>query len=205
MKISCPYCKKTLEVGDEYAGMNAQCPLCRKQFVIPQKGIPVINVSVNFKNETSNCASFSTNDQKYQPEQKQKLLTWFSVKGRATRREYWIKTGIFLLIQIIIIKFIKSVPGGDLTHPIAGCISVLFLPIVIDLILTHVRRFHDQNLSSLSYIFIWILYAIFMKLPYLGGFVLIVLFIMLGFPKGTFGPNRYGSDPRGIKHIINNF
>lgn len=202
MKISCPYCKKTFEVGDEYAGMNVQCPLCRKQFVIPQKGIPVINVSVNINNKTCNSTSFSNNKQNYQPEQNQKLLTWFSVKGRATRREYWIKTGIFLLITIIIIKFIKSVLGGDINHPISDCISVLFLPIVIDLILTHVRRFHDQNLSSLSYIFICILYVIFMKLPYLGGFVLVVLFIMLGFSKGTFGPNRYGSDPRGIKHII---
>ena len=35
--VSCPHCGGTLEVQDEWAGMEVSCPLCSKRFVVPRR------------------------------------------------------------------------------------------------------------------------------------------------------------------------
>ena len=35
--INCPHCGGTLEVQDEWAGMETTCPLCSNAFVIPRR------------------------------------------------------------------------------------------------------------------------------------------------------------------------
>ena len=39
--INCPHCGGTLEVQDEWAGMETACPLCSKAFIVPRREIPV--------------------------------------------------------------------------------------------------------------------------------------------------------------------
>ena len=39
--VNCPHCGGTLEVQDEWAGMEVSCPLCSKQFVVPRREVSV--------------------------------------------------------------------------------------------------------------------------------------------------------------------
>ena len=38
--VNCPHCGGTLEVQDEWAGMETACPLCSKAFIVPRRSIP---------------------------------------------------------------------------------------------------------------------------------------------------------------------
>ena len=44
-ETNCPHCNATLNVQDEWIGMNVECPLCKKHFVIERISNPVSNLN----------------------------------------------------------------------------------------------------------------------------------------------------------------
>ncbi|NIP26175.1 MAG: hypothetical protein GWN67_17500 [Phycisphaerae bacterium] len=37
IQFNCPHCKKKLEAERSFAGKKAICPLCNKEFVVPEE------------------------------------------------------------------------------------------------------------------------------------------------------------------------
>ena len=134
--------------------------------------------------------------------------SWWSFDGRATRKEYWITflkvlgvTVCVCVLSAILAVFIKA--GDDakllLFGRIVGVISSLSLMPV------SVRRLHDLGYSAIILVvdvsshillsfsgkneFLWtLLFSISTALD-------LILFVHLGFVRGTKGPNKYGPDP----------
>jgi uncharacterized membrane protein YhaH (DUF805 family) len=101
--------------------------------------------------------------------------------GRASRSEYWFFTLYhFLLIVICIALF--SVGIGRLLLAIS--LFANFLPSISVL----VRRLHDTDRSGWWY---W-----FVLVPLIGPIMMLVWFCT----RGTFGGNRFGSDPLATAH-----
>ena len=44
-EIQCPHCGTTLTVQEEWIGMNVECPLCKKNFVIERNSNSVSNLN----------------------------------------------------------------------------------------------------------------------------------------------------------------
>lgn len=141
---------------------------------------------------------------------------FFELDGRASRREWWIKTltytGInFLLLFLVLLPlpYISVIP------------YVVFLLLsTFDLISTNIRRFHDINNNgfivipaSFFYGLFWISNLFPCLLDVILGtegnkdptwfiflntfFVLnIIIFLIAGFLPGTKGLNKYGCEPR---------
>jgi uncharacterized membrane protein YhaH (DUF805 family) len=106
-------------------------------------------------------------------------------RGRSCRREYW----SFVLLQLIVfltalgiafsLPVITDKPGAVVWAPIIHLL-VFGLPALA----VQVRRLHDQDKSGW-----WVIVG---AVPYLGvGFI---LWLMV--QAGTWGPNRFGPDPR---------
>ena len=100
----------------------------------------------------------------------------FSFKGRINRAKFWM-VNLLLIVVLGIVVLIYGEEG-----------SVILLPFGIlcfwaGLAVT-AKRWHDCDRSGQ-----WILIAL---IPILGP---ILVFVVLGFFKGTDGPNRFGPDP----------
>lgn len=101
----------------------------------------------------------------------------FSLKGRISRKTYWLFCGLPLLLAGFFIQqsHIHFSPSQQ----------ILFILIIIwPSVAMHVKRWHDQDKSGW-----WQLISI---IPILGGLIVMVI---CGFVKGTSGPNRFGDDP----------
>jgi uncharacterized membrane protein YhaH (DUF805 family) len=111
----------------------------------------------------------------------------FDYRGRARRREYW----LFVAWQVPVVALLLVL--GINVFPKEGGMDVLLgAPLVyaavfgLPMLALQVRRLHDQDKSGW-----WLLITL---LPYLGlGWL---LYLMLS--QGTWGPNRYGPDPRQL-------
>lgn len=118
------------------------------------------------------------------------LANTFDFKGRATRLEYWVFTGISTLLAVFTLAVDITQDWYD-PHDYLGPAStvlaaVLFLPNVS----VSIRRLHDADLSGSLYLLIFV--------PLVGP-----LFIfMLAATPGSHGPNRFGPDPYGTEDDI---
>jgi uncharacterized membrane protein YhaH (DUF805 family) len=113
------------------------------------------------------------------------VLKKFAVfSGRARRKEYW----TFALINLIIVSvfsgliYYRSI-ASDL---VIGIFGLYVVASVIPSIAVTVRRLHDINFSG------WWFFISFV--PYVGGFVLLVLTTFDSAP----GDNKYGPNPKGL-------
>jgi uncharacterized membrane protein YhaH (DUF805 family) len=116
-------------------------------------------------------------------------------EGRSRRSEFWL-FHLFLWLVVIgfvitggIIALIRS-SGGQLVGGILGAINgltffAIFLGSIVPSFALTVRRLHDSDKSGF-----WLFLAF---LPFLGGLVLFVFYVL----DGTPGRNRYGDDPKG--------
>ena len=141
-----------------------------------------------------------------------RLLSYFSFRGRVNRARFWL-TGI-AIYAIMVVGSVVTVVLDNITPFFA----ILFLPIFLGAIIASLangaRRLHDRGKSAW-----WLL--LFVLLPALllapaeavstsrdpsaaaGGllFALVSLpfsiwgLVVMGFLKGTAGPNRFGEDP----------
>lgn len=141
------------------------------------------------------------------------LNGWFSLDGRARRKEFWGKCLVLFLIYWLIslpmaifgswsliaavFKTMVSSHVRDLTFPIEDfvlmevgcCISNICFLVAIPAI---VRRLHDRNMSGWWIVAFWLLFFV----PYVGFISTIVAIIIIGFLDGTVGPNEFGVDPK---------
>jgi uncharacterized membrane protein YhaH (DUF805 family) len=123
---------------------------------------------------------------------------FFSVRGRISRKPFWI--GILLLFALIWgpLLFLGSVhaPNANIHPPPtppsplleAAAIVVVswwLVLLVFGDIPIAVKRLHDLDMSAW-----WVLF----KFIPVGN---LLFFLMLGVLKGTGGPNRFGPDPLG--------
>ncbi|MEN3793692.1 DUF805 domain-containing protein [Fulvimarina sp. MAC3] len=130
------------------------------------------------------------------------LKRYFQFSGRSRRREYW----LFMLLLIIgsfVFGFLDIALGlggdvvtstGDVQGEFSasaeangGVLTLLWsLATLIPTLSVAVRRLHDTDRRGW-----WLLIGI---IPLIGTIVLIVFFCL----RGTSGPNRFGSDPKGL-------
>ncbi len=106
-------------------------------------------------------------------------------RGRSRRRDYW----LFVLWQVPVLLAglafgFSIVPDEDRTETLIGAPLVHVLVFGLPTLALQVRRMHDQDKTGW-----WVAVS---ALPYIG--VGWLIFLML--QPGTWGPNRFGPDPR---------
>lgn len=127
------------------------------------------------------------------------MESWLSFGGRATRREFWERMVILILVPVLLTGVFACIAywAYSCTRVWLGCICtigacvtavfgfLLSLPIMA-------RRFHDRDMSAW-----WILWFYLMNLlPGIGSISCIVELVILGCLAGTDGRNRFGTDTR---------
>ena len=106
-----------------------------------------------------------------------------SCHGRVGRATVW-GTWVAMTIGSVLVRLVAAVVASG-SNTVAIVIQVAWLvPCVLIVLTILVRRWHDLGLSG------WMVLTSFIPYP---GLVLSIL--MLGFVKGTDGPNIYGNDP----------
>jgi uncharacterized membrane protein YhaH (DUF805 family) len=107
-----------------------------------------------------------------------------SIKGRVSRKTFWIFYGI-LVVGLIITSIIDSVISGQAYSGDMGYLGLIFAILMFwPFLAVQVKRWHDCDKSGL-----WVLINL---VPIIGS---IYSLIMNGFIKGTEGHNRYGDNP----------
>lgn len=113
----------------------------------------------------------------------------FNVKGRSSRKAYW----MFLVLASVIVGFLSGVIFVllALINQILGFVffGFVMIYIVIASFTMAIRRCHDINYSF------W-----YMFIPLFN----IYLSILFYFVRGTEGPNNYGEDPTNLPTGTNN-
>ena len=109
---------------------------------------------------------------------------WLSPNGRATRKDYWLRTYLPFLGIYILAMIIDVVTGSLNPETGYGVVSVIvsllsFWPFIA----VCIKRCHDRNRSG------WFL--LLFLVPLLNLWPAIELYFL----KGTEGSNRFGDDP----------
>ena len=106
--------------------------------------------------------------------------SWFSFRGRISRKEYWLHYTLPLLMIQCLVGFIDGLVRAN-----GILIGIVGLVLLIPSIAGSVKRAHDRDRSA------WFLLVCL--IPLIGSIWFIV---EIGFLRGTDGPNRFGRDPR---------
>jgi uncharacterized membrane protein YhaH (DUF805 family) len=109
--------------------------------------------------------------------------------GRAVRSEYWFFALFSYLLAaalvVIGVSTAGSSNGGGMSAGVVALLIVVWLVMLLPSWAVTVRRLHDTDKSG------W--YILMTLIPFVGGIILLVALAT----EGTFGPNRYGPDPKG--------
>jgi uncharacterized membrane protein YhaH (DUF805 family) len=100
---------------------------------------------------------------------------YFEIKGRTTRRQYW----MFILFHTLAIFLLSVIDLVVLGNKIAVLYTIYLLVTVIPATTVAVRRMHDSGRSGW-----WV-------------FLPVVSFVFLCW-EGQLGSNRYGEDPDAV-------
>ena len=127
-------------------------------------------------------------------------------KGRLNRSRYWILAAKFGMLSALTLMGIVALSEFSRHMSIALAIILLGLVILVNLSIT-VRRLHDLNFTG-SWLFVLVpLYVVsyvfvednsageVQNFAILTAFLVFAIYILLGFKRGTKGPNRFGPDP----------
>ena len=119
--------------------------------------------------------------------------------GRITRQRWWVKNivgGVVFFTGLVVSCIVGGMFGCDDVE-ILGIILWYFIVGTIVRVCTvfsaDVRRLHDINQSGWLLVIFWL--ASFFPVTWL------VKLYLLGFLDGTVGPNNYGEDPKGRRHM----
>lgn len=108
---------------------------------------------------------------------------YFTIKGRATRAEYWwFQLFVYLLTFgpfLVAIPFVEESSG---IMPVAIFVSLLAALLLVPKFCVTIRRLHDAGLSG------WCLLV--NLIPYVGGIILFVMTLM-----GSDKDNKWGPSP----------
>jgi len=109
----------------------------------------------------------------------------FDFRGRSRRRDYWLFVAWqFPIFILALILGLNIVPKGSWFDAILGAPMVHMAVFGLPTLALQVRRLHDSDKGGW-----WLVVSL---LPYLGLGWLILLMAQ----QGTWGPNRFGPDPR---------
>ena len=112
---------------------------------------------------------------------------WNDTSGRSSRPEYWwwVLFSILLGFAWIFVVALLS-PFGRTAVGLAGLVFLAGgIVLIVPTLTLSIRRLHDTNRSGF-----WLFISL---IPYLGGLILFVFYIL----DGTPGQNRYGDRPGG--------
>ncbi|MDG3443757.1 DUF805 domain-containing protein [Nitrospirillum amazonense] len=146
------------------------------------EGLPVAGMAVEILSGGADLSVVS-----FQP---RPAFTWpwflFSIQGRVSRREYWLKYTLPLLGMILLVMIAGSLTADSTGHnAVAGWTLVLMF--IISLwtgIAVQVKRLHDRGFSG------W--FILLGIIPILGEYWVAA---QVGFLPGKRGANRFGADP----------
>jgi uncharacterized membrane protein YhaH (DUF805 family) len=153
------------------------------------------------------------------------LANYQGTDGRISRQPFWIGAIIIGVIQIVIALLIFPAMGMGAATPGGGWASlILFLIIAYPLYSLMVKRRHDKDNNGLDALIYLVLIGVLQLVQAFGlaftivdvngtpvptpttlywvltvvvGIYAIYMLVVLGFLKGTAGPNTYGPDPLG--------
>lgn len=109
----------------------------------------------------------------------------FSLRGRATRSQYWLRFTLPMWIISIFLMFIDMAAGTMDYGTGLGLLSGIFgLAVLWPSIAVTAKRLHDRDKSG------W--WMLMLLIPFIG---FIWFLIVVGCLRGTRGPNRFGPDP----------
>ena len=102
---------------------------------------------------------------------------YFSLDGRISRKTYWLFCGLPLIFSGLYVglSHVYFSPSEEL---------LLILIFLWPSLAVHVKRWHYQDKSG------W--WQLFAAIPLLGS---LIVMVMCGCIKGTYGKNRFGNDP----------
>jgi len=107
----------------------------------------------------------------------------FDFNGRASRKEYWIFTGVNTCISLLVAAFDVYIGWFSFEYYIGAFSTVLGLILLIPSFAVTIRRFHDFNCCG----WWWLTFL----MPVVG-LLLQIIFMSV---KGDSGRNIYGEDP----------
>ena len=111
----------------------------------------------------------------------------FSLNGRITRSDYWLKWYLPAMVLVILAAVLDGALGlADPQIGVGPITAVIYLAMFWPSIAVSVKRLHDRDKSG------W--FMLIMLIPIIG---FIWIFVLVGFLRGTQGPNRFGDDPLG--------
>lgn len=123
-------------------------------------------------------------------------MSWFSFRGRISRSSFWLSyVLVYLLIMVVMVALditllgvtfdAQAQPYGAGQMPPIGLFStVAGLLLIWPMLAGQVKRWHDHDKSGW-----WVLIGF---VPIIGP---IWTLVVVGFLRGTVGPNRFGPDP----------
>jgi uncharacterized membrane protein YhaH (DUF805 family) len=151
---------------------------------------------------------------------------WFSFQGRASRSDFWVRF-VFLAIVTMIVAYLVDAA----TNASGLLVDLWQLVLLWPTFALGVKRFHDRDRSGRGFVFLELaqlalllvavaaaatieqarlagyqppaLYAVLMFAASIAMLALaIYLLVVVGFRKGTPGPNRFGPDPRSKPSVL---
>ncbi len=126
------------------------------------------------------------------------LSGWFTVSGRARRKEYWAKYVtlrlmiVLLVLPVCITEICRHWFGGS---PFISYYAFIFLFLSYLDVPVMIRRLHDRNLSGwFALLFIFLFFV-----PFVSFVAAVFQFVIVGCLPGTKGSNKYGADPKAME------
>ena len=177
IKATCPYCGVLYEMGREWYGKMVACDACGKHFTI---GISKFRQALNAGSDQKTVEARKKDDYA--------ARKFFSLHGRAGRKEYWI-TSLVTTLLLTVIGVLACVELSTSSEDFNETVGILALVNIILITPVSVRRLHDLNLSGWFVLVIYLLQLI----PIRG--TSYACLYLLGIQKGTQGDNAFGSDP----------
>lgn len=107
---------------------------------------------------------------------------YFSVKGRITRKDFWL---YWIVPALALSLALYALHAGNTTMDLV-CVLLIWPAVAVC-----TKRLHDLNQSG------W--WQLVMLIPLAGA---ITLFAMCGFKRGTLGTNEYGEDPHDDRYPV---
>ena len=148
MKTECPHCRQAVEIAEENANREVQCPACQKEFTA--SGMHVCpDCSLANPAQAAVCCrcryAFSRpSNRRYEPSSMfTALRRYVDFSGRSTRREYW----LFALLTFLVLGVCFFLPllTKSAEVIVSGMLlgDLFFLGVLVPSIAVAVRRLHD--------------------------------------------------------------